>query len=261
MGAYGHADRVPGAIWPYIYARTIARVWPRLKPRTRDISPDIDRALRALVESRERFSVLQVGAYDGISNDPLHHLIRAYGHVRAVLVEPQPAPYAALEALWRDCPRVVTLRCALAADCGARPLYVIADDRRHLHPFSDQIASFSREYVEMECSRYVWRPLRDMVVSMPVPTVDWGTLAREHGPFDLVSIDAEGYDGEVLHQMDLTGAPPDIIRYEHRHLSREMRQRCRDLLEQAGYRLRQVNKADTLAARVALDVPADGGVG
>jgi FkbM family methyltransferase len=234
-------------MWVYIHARTVARVWPRVKRPVRDCSRAVEQVLRGAIESRESFSILQVGAYDGISNDPLHALIRAYPHVRAVLLEPQPGPYAALEALWRDCSRVTPLRCALADTCGQRPLYVIGDDCKSQHPFADQIASFSRSHVETECSRYIWRPSRDSIASVSVPTVDWRTLAKEHGPFDLVTIDVEGYDGDVLHQMDLSTTRPDIILYEHRHLTRDMRRRAARVLELAGYVVRQVNKADSLA--------------
>ena len=64
------------------------------------------------------------------------------------LLEPQPGPHAALEALWRDRPQVVPLQYALADGCGERPLYVLADACKSLHPFPDQIASFSRSHVE-----------------------------------------------------------------------------------------------------------------
>lgn len=239
-----------GARWRYIHARTVARVWPRLKRPVTDESPAVERFLRETIESHESFSILQVGAYDGVSNDPVHDLLRRYPQVRAVLLEPQPGPYAALDALWTDQSRVVRLRCALAAECGERPLYVVSAAHKRLHPFADQIASFSRSYVEAECSRYVWRPSEDSVASVAVPTIDWRTLARKHGPFDFVTIDAEGFDGEILHLMDFAEAPPAIILYEHRHLTRKMRERCVRRLEQQGYTLTRVNKADTLATRL-----------
>ena len=243
-----------GARWRYIHARTVARVWPRLKRPVKDESPAVDRFLRETIESRQTFSILQVGAYDGVSNNPLHELIRRYPHVRAVLLEPQPGPYASLDALWEDQSRVVRLRCALDAECGQRSLYVVSDTHKHLHPFADQIASFSRSYVEAECSRYIWRPTDDCVASIAVPTIDWGTLVHKHGPFDVVTIDADGFDGEILHLVDFSEAPPAIILYEHRHLTPEMQGRCRRRLEQQGYTLKQVNKADTLATRLPQSV-------
>ena len=68
-------------MWVYIHARTVPRVWPRLKRPVRDYSRAVEQVLRGAIESRETFSILQVGAYDGISNDPLHELIGACPHV------------------------------------------------------------------------------------------------------------------------------------------------------------------------------------
>jgi hypothetical protein len=142
------------------------------------------------------------------------------------------------------------LRCAISDRCGERPLYVIAEPYRHLHPFPDEVASFSRAHVETACARYVWRPSPDFIATVPVPTIDWPTLVARHGPFDFVAIDAEGYDGEILQLMDLTPRSPRVILYEHRHLDQEMKERCVKRLERAGYVVRQVNKTDTLASRI-----------
>jgi FkbM family methyltransferase len=238
------------SMWRYIHARTVARVIPRLRPPVADHSLELNRFLRATVEARRTFAILQIGAYDGVANDSVRDLLRDYAHVRAVLLEPQPRAFAALHQLWRDTPRIVPLQAALAETCGERPLYVIAEQRKHLHPFAGQIASFSRAYVENECARYVWRPSADFVASVPVQTLDWRTLAERYGPFDFVAIDTEGYDGEILHQMDLSRRSPGLILYEHRHLDKDMRERCVRRLEAAGYIVRQVNKADTFASRI-----------
>ena len=239
------------SMWCYVHARTVARVVPRLKRRVPDRSDECRRYLRDIVKSRPQFSILQVGAFDGVSNDPVHELILTFPHVRAVLLEPQPTPYAALRRLWQDDPRVATIQAALGAACGERRLYVIAESHAHLHPFAGQVASFSRGHVEKACRRYMWRPSADAVTSVPVATVDWQTLVSRHGPFDLVVIDAEGFDGEIVHLIDLSEQPPDIIVYEHCHLTRRMRQRCSTRLRSAGYLVTQVNKADTLATRLA----------
>ena len=142
------------------------------------------------------------------------------------------------------------MQVALGGECGERPLFVIAADFSHLHPFPGQVASFSRGHVETACRRYVWRPSPAMVTAIMVPTVDWRTLVAEHGPFDLVAIDAEGYDGDILHQMDLSRQPPPLIVYEHCHLTRGMRRRCTERLQRAGFVVRPLNKSDTLATRL-----------
>jgi FkbM family methyltransferase len=234
-------------MWRYIHARTVGRVAARLKGPVLDRTPEVQQYLRRAIEARQHFSILQIGAYDGVSNDVLHDLLAPYDHVRAVLLEPQAGPFSQLKKRWEGSTRVSPIRAALSDSTGERPLYVIADTFKHRHPFPDQVSSFYRSRVELACSRYVWRPSADFITSVPVPTIDWRTLVNRHGRFDLVAIDAEGYDAEILEQIDMKDAPPEIILYEHVLLPRHIRQQCEKRLIANGYSVRQVSQNDTLA--------------
>jgi len=236
-------------MWRYVHARTVVRLLARLNGPVADHTAELHRFLKRTIEGLDTCSILQVGAYDGVSNDSVHDLLKAYPHVRAVLLEPQSAPYAALQKMWDGTPRIVPLRAALSNSAGERPLYVIADAYKHTHPFPDQVSSFYRSRVEAACSRYVWRPSSDFITSVQVPTVDWRTLAQRYGPFDLVAIDAEGYDAEILQQIDLAETPPAIILYEHALLPRRLRITCEQRLRSNGYAVTRVNRNDTLATR------------
>jgi FkbM family methyltransferase len=239
-------------MWRYIHARTVGRVAARLRGPAPDRAADVQRLLRRTIESRPAFAILQVGAYDGVSNDAVHDLLREYDHVRGVLLEPQPGPFSLLRTRWEGSSRVVPVRAALSDTAGERPLYVIADAFKDRHPFPDQVSSFYRSRVELACSRYAWRPSADFITSVPVPTIDWRTLVQRYGRFDLVAIDAEGYDAEILQQIDMKAAPPDIILYEHVLLPRRVRHHCEQLLASNGYSVRQVNQNDTLATLSSL---------
>lgn len=239
-------------MWRYIHARTFGRVAARVRGPVPDRTADVQRWLRGIIESRPAFSILQVGAYDGVSNDWVHDLLSGYAHTHAVLLEPQPGPFAKLQQLWEGDRRVVPIRAALSDAAGERPLYVIADAFKHRHPFPDQVSSFYRWRVEQACSRYVWRPSPDFITSVLVPTIDWGTLVQRYGRFDLVAIDAEGYDAEILEQIDMKDGPPQIILYEHALLARGVRNRCEQVLASSGFSVRQVNQNDTLAALIGL---------
>jgi FkbM family methyltransferase len=234
-------------MWRYIHARTVVRVAARIRGPVRDRTADVQRFLHRTIESRQAFSILQVGAYDGVSNDVVHDLLTAHEHVRAVLLEPQARPFSLLQKQWEGSSRVVTVRAALSDSTGERPLYVIADAFKHRHPFPEQVASFFRSRVELACSRYVWRPSSDFITSLPVPTIDWRTLVQRYGHFDLVAIDAEGYDAEILEQVDLKDNRPETILFEHVLLPRRTQKRCEQLLKSNGYSVRRVNQNDTLA--------------
>ena len=234
-------------IWRYIHARTVVRVAARIRGPIPDRTADVQRFLRRNIESHDTCSILQVGAYDGMSNDTLHDLLRDYDHVRAVLLEPQPGPFSTLQKRWERSSRVVPIRAALSESTGERPLYAIADAFKHRHPFPDQVSSFYRWRVEAACSRYNWRPSEAFITSVPVPTIDWRTLVRRYGRFDFVATDAEGYDAEILEQIDMSESPPEIILYEHALLPRRIRKRCEQRLTSNGYTVTRVNQNDTLA--------------
>jgi FkbM family methyltransferase len=236
-------------MWRYIEARTVVRVAARLRGPVPDRTGELQKFLRDSIESQPSFSILQVGAYDGVSNDSVYDLLQSYIHTRAVLLEPQPGPFAKLDKLWEGSERITPICAALSDSTGTRPLYKIADAYKHTHPFPDQVSSFYKSRVEVACSRYVWRPASDYITSVMVPTVDWATLVQRYGRFDFVAIDAEGYDAEVLQQIDLVKDPPGIILYEHRLLSRRLRKQCERLLKSHGYALALVNNMDTVATR------------
>jgi len=237
-------------MWRYIHARTVVRVMARLRGPVPDRSAGLQAFLHRTIESRGgAFSILQVGAYDGVSNDSVHGLLDKHPQVHAILLEPQPVPFASLEKRWQGSSRVVPIRAALSDSTGERPLYVIADAYKHTHPFPDQVSSFYRSRVELACSRYVWRPSADFVTSIPVQTIDWATLVRQYGRFDFVAVDAEGYDAEILEQIDFGKDPPEVILFEHALLPRRVRANCEARLRSHGYTLTVVNVYDTLATR------------
>lgn len=181
---------------------------------------------------------VQIGAYDGVTNDPLHHLIRKHGWA-GTLVEPQPRFYAQLQANYQNVDGLTFLNAAVAQETGTRTLYTIRP-RPGLPEWVSQTASFTRELldalapqvgpVELDEHTVQCVPIRDLIQGM-----------------DLVQIDVEGYDAELVRMIDLNAAPP-IIRFEHKHLPRADHDDVLDRLAGVGY-LIHVERDDTLAYR------------
>ena len=67
---------------------------------------------------------------------------------------------------------------------------------------------------------------------------------------DLLHIDAEGSDGEILEQVDFTKYQPNVLLYEHSHLSKADQQNASQLLDRTGYECVRIG-IDTLAVRRA----------
>ena len=106
---------------------------------------------------------------------------------------------------------MVPVRAALSDTTGERPLYVIADAFKDRHPFPDQVSSFLPVAGGVGVQPVCLAAFGGLHHSVQVPTIDWRTLVERYGRFDLVAIDAEGYDAEILQQIDMKASCPDII--------------------------------------------------
>ncbi len=201
------------------------------------------------------FFFIQVGAYDGLTNDPLHARVRHY-RWRGVLLEPQTGPFRALQENYRGQDQLIFLNAAVSDRDGQAPLYVVPQEEGQ-PAWSQQIASFRPEVVlrhdDAGLAVPVPRGIRNLADKMEpqlVDTMTFGSLLERFDikRIDLLQIDAEGYDGELLRLFDFDRLQPSMIRYEHMHLSKKEQGACLDLLLDLGY-LFTVGVSDTLAYR------------
>jgi len=193
-------------------------------------------AYSALAE--REFFFLQIGAFDGSFDDPIASLVRKY-RWRGVLVEPQPGAFAKLQVNYADQSQVSFENAAIAAEDGETTLYTLKNS-------ATPMASFDRRHLVRHAQRQA------DIVSHTVPCVTLATLINKHniGHIDLLQIDAEGYDFEIIRQIDFTALQPTLIRYEHANLLQNDRNDCIELLANQGYRV-HLEDSDTLAFRGA----------
>lgn len=203
--------------------------------------------LRAFNPGRE-FTVLQVGAYDGIANDPIATAIGAFGW-KAVLVEPQRGPFIALQNRYRDNPQVQAFNVAISDQNGSRPLFTL-EPSADLPDWTQQTASFNRSHFDKVQKHLAGVDISARVKAVDVSTWTFDTLFERSrvGRVDILQIDAEGYDFELLKMFDVPRRIPTIVSYEHQHLSRADRAAAAELLVKCGYRLAMVyGVGDTIA--------------
>lgn len=190
-------------------------------------------------------TVVQVGAFDGVANDPLVDSISRYGW-RAVLVEPQPAPAEALRRRYAGQENVTVVEAAIADAEGSRTLYSVAS-APGVPEWTAQWASFDQSHVE----RHVKRTGHTFQIQeVTVRTLTPQQLLERNGieRLDVLQIDAEGYDLQVLRMFDVPSRLPAIVGYEHAHLTRAERDEALEVLISSGYRAAEV-WIDTIAYR------------
>jgi FkbM family methyltransferase len=192
---------------------------------------------------------MQIGANDGDKGDYLDTYVRCLDWT-GILVEPIPYVFEALETRHGTNPRLTLVNAAIADHDGtARIHYLPKADDPDLPEWYDALASFRRDVI---VDHAPWIPdIESRVSSIEVPALTMDSLCAAHGirEFDLVQIDTEGYDYEVVKQIDLDKHRPAVVLYEHYHLRPGEREMCEQHLERHGYRSIS-NFFDTLSVRV-----------
>ena len=164
--------------------------------------------------------VLQIGSNDGVSGDPLHELIVHHRKWRCVFVEPVPSVFANLQANYGIDSRFSFVRSAVNYGETAKFYYVdarVRQDIPHLPAFVEQFGSLDREHI-VGYSNGILEPY---IEELEVPGMSFQDLLAQQNLTDIhiLHIDAEGYDWEILRQLDLEKIKPRLILFEHHHLS------------------------------------------
>ncbi len=200
--------------------------------------------------------VVQVGSNDGKQGDPIAELTRRNPKWYVMFIEPLPHVFRRLRANYPNSPKYRFENIAIANQNERRRLYFVSDEiksiRKDIPFWYDQLGSFDKNHILKHGRALKLREsqLENFISSQevrcePLPEVlerNWITKV------DLLHIDTEGYDYEILKQIDLESSPPKAILYEHSHLSNEDRMAAKKLLSGAGYQLRSDDR-DTLAVK------------
>jgi FkbM family methyltransferase len=186
---------------------------------------------------------LQVGANDGLWNDPLRYFVVSSGW-RGVLVEPLPEAFAALRKNYRRQRRRLHFLRSAVSPAGRSSIELYRVDPSFLRTHTGRRAlsalrktSFSREHLE----RFVPAQEHHQIVTERVPAEDLPGLwaSGGMGPIpDVVAIDIEGYESEVLLNHDFAAWAPELLVFEAIHMAPAVRQAIFQRLADAGYTCR-----------------------
>jgi FkbM family methyltransferase len=196
------------------------------------------RLLRAFAEVHPEAFFIEIGANDGEGYDHLRPLI-IEREWRGIMVEPVPYVFERLRDNYGSLARIALENAAIADRDGTLPFYHLAEashpEREQLPDWYDAIGSLSRETVVAHRDEIPDIELR--LVRAEVPCMTLATLCRKHSVrgIDLLVTDTEGYDEQILRQLDLDRLRPELIVYEHFHFAPEQRARCAERLRDAGY--------------------------
>lgn len=212
-------------------------------------------AVAALAANR-KLSVVQVGANDGSSGDPVHKLFHAHAR-KALLVEPIPELIGALKEAYRGFSGQLSIANLAIGDGGntfhlhrLRPgLWPEYIEKVGRHPSA--VSSFDRSLVfeKMRTRLGLSDEEADAAVEcLSCPTMTLAGLIEKYGfeDVDLLQIDCEGYDYMVIESLGTYR--PHIINFESFNLSPEHWEAWKQWAAANGYGFIQ-GHMDTLAIR------------
>jgi FkbM family methyltransferase len=199
---------------------------------------------RRMFEFGQEITFIQIGAFDGITVDPLQKYIDKYGW-RGVLLEPQPGPASQLRELYRDNHRIAVVEAALDSEPGTRTLFTVESDS--VPTWARGMASFQRDHIVKHS--YIIPGLEEMVRETVVDCITFEDVFERlpSGQVDLLQIDAEGADAHILSLFPFDQVTPPIIHWEIKNLSKAQREDCFDRLSGFGYRFAPSGDEDMMA--------------
>jgi len=237
--------RVPSrraiAAFAKLHGYRLERRWPFLiRAEGTRLNLTFDDVLEFQYARTRRFFFVTVGAFDGLTNDPISRFIRTHG-CEGILIEPQPAIYQRLHENLKQFHRFTLLNAAVDEVSGSRPIYYVPPGIEGLPDWTAQITSFSLEHVKKHETDVPG--LSAFIKEETIPTISFNDLlGRYHiRSLDVLQIDAEGMDGQMLEWFPFERLKPCVLHYETTHMSAAEHERVRARLRSFGYAVREAD--------------------
>lgn len=178
------------------------------------------------------FDFILIGANDGVSHDFLFDFLQKRNS-RGIAAEPVLEYFEKLSKNYAVFPDVVLINKAVHATKKQVLIYKADPFKlKQLPDWAEGIASFDPEHHKKSGTS-----VNDIITEI-VNADTLMNMVKEHlinkNP-DLFQVDTEGYDYEVLKQIDFTVMHPSIIKFEYVNLSLDDANKAIRLLKQKGY--------------------------
>ena len=191
----------------------------------------IERALNTIFENKKINNLIQIGANDGIRFDTLNHYIKKY-KIKSLLVEPILENFEKLKKNYKNCSFVSFDNCAISVNNEITHLYKVSS--KYIKNYSNHIpgiTSFDKEHLLKHGvkSRHI--------ISENVTSINMKNLISKHNlkSFDLLFVDAEGYDGKIVIDFLTSTLIKPVIILEFIHIKNDVFKNLINNLEQKKY--------------------------
>lgn len=188
---------------------------------------------------------LQVGANDGVAADPLNFFVAKYGW-KGIALEPLPDIFEKLQDTYRNQKGVTPICAAMGAEEGNLTFYRVQPGP-NVPAVCELLGSFRRDVILSH--KGTFPEIEQHLITQDVQVLSFAKLVHDFNVrrIDVVLIDAEGYDYEILKQIDFHRFHPHVIIYERCHLDETTKRHARQILDDAGYDVHDVLSMNCVA--------------
>ncbi len=222
----------------------------------------LNKILAEKIKMEKFLSIVQVGACDGVINDPIYNFVMEHKqNNRILLIEPQSSLLTILKKNYSLHPNAQIINCAIGSP-GVLSLFRLKRKyhsqlkRTYLHEAADYRvpAGFVSENKHHVMSHIAGKlpeniVLDEAIEEFIVPSNELIDILDKCGwdNIDVLQVDAEGKDDTVLEHCNLESLRPKLINFEHFHLSPVQKKNLYCYLENLGYSVYEYSNTDAIA--------------
>ncbi len=200
--------------------------------------------------TNKQFNILQVGANNGIDNDPLFDFLNKNININAVLIEPIPIVFEKLKENYKNNKNnLIFLNCAILEEEKEIEMFII--NEKYYTEFGvvlSGLTSIYKNHLRKHLLKYqnnyykrkMTRDVNDYISSFKIKTKTFKNIIKEYhySELDLLQIDTEGYDCKlIINYFKTVDILPKIINFENRHVETSDLKKTKEILINNNYLL------------------------
>jgi FkbM family methyltransferase len=202
--------------------------------------------IRQLIYRKKTILFIQVGGCDCGLNDPLSEFI-LQGKAKGLIIEPIAEYLIKAKKKYKEKKGITFSNCAIDVKKGTRMIYRIKKVPG-LPKWAYQVCSFSRRVVlahKRDIPEIEKLIKKERVTTSPLKVL---LKQKELETPDLLLVDTEGHDDKIIKMFPFQKHRPDLVIFEHKHLTETRKQSICKKLANSGYYIKEVN-TDTVALK------------
>lgn len=173
----------------------------------------LDNILNKLLARKGEIYFIQIGGNDGVNYDPLYDFVTwNKNKINGFILEPVLDYFNELQKNYKNFPSIKTLNLAIHNTEENMIIHrVNPNDASVLPKYSKGIASFSKEH-HINCKIDSKHIIEEKVACISLENL---IKSKNIKNIDLLQIDTEGYDAEIILNLNFKELKPSIINFEY----------------------------------------------